>query len=380
MTPSPSAGVSKRAAALALTLLLVAAACGDDDEPTIASTTTSTAATTDSSATDTTAAPNGDFTLTLTEVARVDQPVAFAVRAGTDGFYVAEKTGFVRYLSAPNADPEQVLDISDDVSGANEQGLLGLTFSPDGSKMYVSYTNVDGDTRIEEVDPDSGDRREIFATDQPYENHNGGNIIFGPDGVLWVGLGDGGAAGDPEDRAQDPDTVLGKMLRIDPANPEPEIWAHGLRNPWRYSFDRETGDLWIGDVGQDAWEEIDFVPAGTAPGGDFGWPQAEGTHGFKDLHPPDGSVIPVYEYGREAGQSVAGGFVYRGGAIPGLVGTYLFADTYTGAVWSLQGAEHAFVDLGLAVPGGLVSSFGEDASGELYVLSLDGGVFRIDPA
>jgi glucose/arabinose dehydrogenase len=247
--------------------------------------------------------------------------------------------------------------------------------------MYISYTNTDGDSRVESVSPDGSNRKEIFATDQPYANHNGGNIIFGPDGMLWLGLGDGGASGDPEDRAQNPDDLHGKLLRFDPADPKPQIWAHGLRNPWRFSFDRETDDLWVGDVGQDVGEEVDHVPAGTPAGSNFGWPQAEGTHGFKDLHPADGSIIPVYEYSHDEGQSIAGGFVYRGSKIPGLVGTYLFADTYTGRLWSLvpgDGDAYTFRDTGVDVPGGLVSSFGEDADGELYVLSLDGGVYRIE--
>jgi glucose/arabinose dehydrogenase len=247
--------------------------------------------------------------------------------------------------------------------------------------MYISYTNTDGDTRVESASPDGSNRTVIFATDQPYANHNGGNIIFGPDGMLWLGLGDGGASGDPEDRAQNPDDLHGKLLRFDPADPKPQIWAHGLRNPWRFSFDRETDDLWVGDVGQDHWEEVDHVPAGTPAGSNFGWPQAEGTHGFKDLHPADGSIIPVYEYSHDEGQSIAGGFVYRGSKIPGLVGTYLFADTYTGRLWSLvpgDGDAYTFRDTGVDVPGGLVSSFGEDADGELYVLSLDGGVYRIE--
>jgi len=373
-----------RIAAALVTLLLVAAACGDDDDDASTSSSSSTTTTTDAGSSSTTGAaePTAVPALKLTQVAHVDQPIALAVRKGTDGFYVAEKSGGIQYVSAPGASAEQVLDISDEISTGNEQGLLGLTFSPDGSTMYISYTNTDGDTRVQSVDPDSGTRTDFFGTDQPYPNHNGGNIIFGPDGFLWMGLGDGGAGGDPQDRAQNPDTVLGKILRFDPKDPKPQIWSHGMRNPWRFSFDRDTDDLWVGDVGQDAWEEVDHVPAGTPPGSNFGWPQSEGTHGYKDLHPADGSVIPVYEYDHGDGQSVVGGFVYRGSAIPQLDGIYLFTDTYTARLWALlpKGDAYAFADTGIDVPDGLVSSFGQDADGELYVLSLGGGVYRIDAA
>ena len=365
--------------------MLLVAACGDDDDDAAPSTTTTTEAASEETTPSSTAAAAPDPTrvaLRLTEVARLDQPIAMAVREGTPGFYVAEKGGRVHHLSGPGAEPELVLDMSDDVSTGNEQGLLGLAVAPDGRSYYVSYTNTDGDSRIDLRNFDEGGRNEVFATEQPYANHNGGNILFGPDGALWLGLGDGGAGGDPEDRAQDMGTVLGKLLRFEPGDPEPEIYARGARNPWRFSFDRETGDLWVGDVGQNAWEEIDRIAAGTPPVVDLGWPQGEGTHGYKDLHPPEGSLLPVFEYGRDDGQSVVGGYVYRGAAIPDLVGTYLFADTYTARVRGLRadGDAYAPIDFDLDVPGGLVSSFGEDADGELYVLSLDGGVFRIDAA
>lgn len=321
-----------------------------------------------------------DVTLTLTEVTRLVEPTAFAVRAGTPGFYVAEKGGLVVHISPGSPDAEAVLDISDEVSTGSEQGLLGLAFSPDGARMYLSYTNLDGDTRVDERAVDSGEKRSVFGIDQPYPNHNGGNIVFGPDRLLWLGLGDGGSGGDPEGRAQDPNELLGKIIRFDPADPRPEVYALGLRNPWRFTFDRANGDLWIGDVGQHAWEEIDHLPASAPPGADFGWNLLEGTHPFAADEAP-GAIAPVFEYGHDEGQSVVGGYVYRGSKIPDLGGVYIFADTYAAELRLLRLGEGSVEQhaTGIDVPGGIVSSFGEDADGELYVLSLDGGVYRLDP-
>ena len=275
-------------------LLLVGGACNDDDPDTPAgngdtSTTTgatpaTTAAGPDTTAPDTTAAapapaitagpqPLGSVAVTLTEIAGLTQPVALAVRAGDAALYVVEKVGRVTAVRDGAVDPTPVLDLTGSVSTGSEQGLLGLAFSPDGGKLYVNFTNPAGDTRVVEyafsggrADPSTA--REVLAVDQPYANHNGGNLVFGPDGMLWIGLGDGGSGNDPENRAQDLGTLLGKMLRIDPtpsagraytippdnpfvgqAGARGEIWSYGLRNPWRYSFDRATGDLWIGDVG-----------------------------------------------------------------------------------------------------------------------------------
>ncbi|HYD09726.1 MAG TPA: PQQ-dependent sugar dehydrogenase, partial [Acidimicrobiales bacterium] len=335
------------AAACALSLL---AACGggdDDDPPAASSITSSTTSTTTgdapSSTSETTTAstvPLSEVSFTLTQVADLSQPLAFAVRDGVAGFYVGEKGGRVQHVASDGATPTTVLDISGDVSTGGEQGLLGIAISPDGSNLYVSYTNVDGDTRVDEHpftgDTSVGPRRELFAQDQPYANHNGGHITFGPDGLLWLGLGDGGAGGDPEGRAQDAGTLLGKIIRFDPAapTPRPEIWALGLRNPWRFTFDRSTGEVWIGDVGQNQWEEISRLPWEQA-GANFGWDLLEGTHPF-EADDAAGTVLPVFEYDHSEGQSVAGGFVYRGSAIPGLVGTYLFADTYEGELRALR--------------------------------------------
>jgi glucose/arabinose dehydrogenase len=370
-----------RRLALVAALLLVAAACtGDDDDSTSTTRSPSTAtipAGVPGPAAEVVALDN--IELTLTEVGRATEPTSFAVRAGTDGFYVGEKAGHVLHIASPNDEPVEVLDISDDVaSDSLEQGLLGIAFSADGDLLYVSYTNVDGDTRIDEVDLGTGERRSVFSLDQPYGNHNGGHIVFGPDGLLWLGLGDGGGAGDPEDRAQDPDELLGKIIRFDPASPRPEVWALGVRNPWRFSFDRANGDVWIGDVGQGDWEEIDHVPATVPVPVNLGWNLLEGSHPF-DADEAPGTTMPVFEYGHDEGQSVIGGFVYRSAEHAALHGVYVFTDAYQSDLRLLRrtvdGVEHRRTDV--EVPGGSVSSFGEDADGELYVLSLSGGVYRL---
>jgi glucose/arabinose dehydrogenase len=274
-----------------------------------------------------------------------------AVRAGDPTLYVAEKVGRVRAIRGDGVDPRPVLDLSGQISLGGEQGLLGLAFSPDGRFLYVNYTDPAGDTHVTEFamgnrSVDLASRRDVLFVDQPFSNHNGGNLVFGPDGYLYLGLGDGGSAGDPLGNAQSLGTLLGKMLRIDPRpgggrpyripedNPfvdregaRPEIWAYGLRNPWRYSFDRNTGDLWIGDVGQSAREEIDLQAAQSAGGENYGWDRLEGTLRFEGSAPPN-AVPPVFEYGRDQGGTVIGGYVYRGRDIPGLNGTYLFGDLF----------------------------------------------------
>ena len=250
---------------------------------------------------------------------------------------------------------------------------------------------------------DTESRRHVLDQDQPYDNHNGGNIVFGPDGYLYLGLGDGGAGGDPERRGQDTSTILGKLLRIDPSTPSsdlgysipadnpfidvdgarPEMWSIGLRNPWRFSFDRETGDLWIGDVGQGQIEEVDLAPAadGSGRGVDFGWSAYEGSQRYNDDQPDGDFQLPLTEYDHGGGAcSVTGGYVYRGTAIPALVGAYLYGDYCQGDVWALQrlddGTLHQ-VTLGTVAS---LSSFGQDAAGELYAMSLSGTVYRLSAA
>jgi glucose/arabinose dehydrogenase len=347
-------------------------------------------------------APLGEVQVGLEQIATLDQPLAFAVRHGDPALYVAEKTGRVVAIRDGRVASRPVLDLQGEVSFGGEQGLLGIAFSPDGRFLYANYTDVNGDTRI--VGYEMGDssvstrtRRQVLFVDQPYANHNGGDLVFGPDGDLYIGLGDGGSAGDPQGHAQSLDSLLGKMLRIDPrphgdepydipadnpfvdrAGARPEIWAHGLRNPWRYSFDRATGDLWIGDVGQNTWEEIDRLPAGSPAGANLGWNLVEGSHRFTG-DPPTDAIAPVYEYPHASGAcTVIGGVVYRGADIPALTGAYLFADLCLGELEAIRlGAggtvEHAV--LGPTVPH--VSSFGEDADGDVYVASLDGGVYRL---
>jgi glucose/arabinose dehydrogenase len=338
----------------------------------------------------------------LVPVATLQEPLGMAVRTGDESLYVAQKTGELVAIR-PDGDVRTVLDLSDEVSGGGEQGLLGAAFSPDGGFLYVNYTDLAGDTRVHEfamrgdaVDPSS--RREVLRVDQPYSNHNGGHLAFGPDGYLYIGLGDGGSGGDPEDNAQNLGRLLGKMLRIAPRpadgrpygippdNPfvgrdgaRPAIWAYGLRNPWRYSFDRETGDLWIGDVGQDEVEEIDVQAAGSAGGENYGWDGFEGSMRFEEPY-PQGAVPPVYEYGRALGGTVIGGFVYRGSAIPALRGAYLFGDLFNPDVRILVPSADGFRHAELGVTVDNLVSFGEDHAGELYLLSLSGPVYRLDPA
>ncbi len=366
-----------------------------------------TAASTNVEATSVPPSPGGPGVpeLRLRRVATLEEPVALAVRPDDPALYIAEKGGRVIAIRNGEVDPTPVLDVSSEVSLGGEQGLLGLTFSPDGATMYVNSTDVNGDTRIvaygmtgDRADPASA--RAILSVDQPYTNHNGGNLVFGPDGYLYIGLGDGGSGGDPQGNAQSLGTLLGKMLRIDPEpaddapyivpadNPfvdtpgaRPEIWAYGLRNPWRYSFDRKTGDLWIGDVGQSAWEEVDRQPASSGGGENYGWNVREGSHPYLAGGSAPGAVDPVYDYPHSGGGCVVtGGYVYRGEAIPALVGTYLFADFCLGALEGLrvEGDRIVHEELGPTVDA--VSSFGQDAEGELYVLSLAGGVYRLEPA
>ena len=308
---------SRLALVVAVTTLVACSGADDDDSNTAATDAPVTSAaprTTTTSVTATTAPAVPDLAaarVTLTEVAHdLASPVAFATRAGDDRFYVAEQGGRVRIVDHGETVEEPVLEV--DVSGGNEQGLLGLVFSPDGTKLYVDYTDPDGDTRVAEYAmngdvADTASRRELLFVEDPYPNHNGGELTFGRDGMLYITLGDGGAAGDPQQRAQNLGQLFGKIMRIDPTpsgstpysipadNPfvgrpgaRPEVWMYGLRNPWRFSFDRATDDVWIGDVGQNAWEEVDFAAAGTGAGSNWGWNAREGTHEFEGP-PPAGA-------------------------------------------------------------------------------------------
>jgi glucose/arabinose dehydrogenase len=404
----------RRTAAVLCLVAVAAAGCGgdDDSEGLTATTTTRPTTTTSGDAPASTAAPVpplADVNVTLTEVTEADTPMALVARTGTDTLYVAEREGRVRPLTGGSLG-EPILDISDEVVTSVEQGLLDIEFSADGATLYLHYSVApDGDTRVISYPVsgdavDTGGRRELLGVEQPFDNHNGGDVEIGPDGYLYVALGDGGSGGDPEGNGQDTQALLGKILRIDPAattgddygipadNPfadgaagAPEVWVYGARNPWRIDFDDATGDLWVADVGQNAFEEIDLLPAadGAGRGANLGWNEMEGAHPFEGGSNPDGAVLPVFEYDRsEGGCSVTGGVVYRGSAIPGLVGAYLFTDYCDGRLRAIRAAggqtvdERTFDD----VSGNSLVSFGTDAAGEVYVLSLDGAIYRLDPA
>ncbi len=353
--------------------------------------------------------------LELVPVAHIEAPIALAARPGTGQRYVATLTGQVWLLdpaagSEADADvaPQLVADIGATISQGCENGLLGMAFSPDGAQLYLSYTDTAANNRIV-VMPMVGDtpqterRRVLLALDQPACNHNGGDLAFGPEGNLWAGFGDGGGADDRFGHGQDRSTLLGTMVRIDPEPPSgrgygipagnpfasgggaPEVWAYGARNPWRFSFDRLTGDLWIGDVGQNRIEEIHVLPAADdwRPGANLGWPLFEGNERFSGAETPGDLVFPVYTYSHDEGCSVTGGYVYRGSAIAALAGTYVFGDYCTGDVWGLvRGTDGTAerIDLGVSVPRSTLVSFGEDADGELYVLSAAGTVFGLKSA
>jgi glucose/arabinose dehydrogenase len=353
----------------------------------------------------------------------LDRPIYVTAPAGDPRLFIVEQKGTVRLLKEGSLLPEPFLDIDalvKDPFQFSEQGLLGLAFHPDFATnryFFVNYTDNAGNTVIaryeaDAMDPDVADlgSAEIVLTQaQPASNHNGGTLEFGPDGYLYMGFGDGGGSGDPDSLAQDPTTLLGKFVRIDvdplpyavPAdnpfvgNPSvlDEIWAIGLRNPYRWSFDRSTGDLWIADVGQSAWEEIDFEPAGSGGGRNYGWRYMEGSHCFK---PPsdcgaDTLDLPIYEYGHTEGNcSITGGYVYRGTAIPELLGHYLFGDYCSDRIWALRYEGNEITSLveltDLLNPDGRVdglAAIGQDGAGELYLVdrdgTTDGEVYRIVP-
>jgi glucose/arabinose dehydrogenase len=317
-----------------------------------------------------------------------DTPVLVTQAPGQPGrFYVVEQGGLIRVVEKGKIRRAPFLDVRSRIVSGGEQGLLGLAFPPDFARTGLFYVNYsgrpNGDTVVVRYRARSGralasSRRVILTVGQPYSNHNGGHLLFGPDGRLWIGLGDGGSGGDPENRAQNMDTFLGKMLRLNVrvASPTPEIVALGLRNPWRYSFDRGTGDLWIGDVGQNQIEEIDRLPRATTAGlVNFGWDVYEGNARFEDKSLGPGTLVqPVAQYSHDQGCSVTGGYVYRGKAVPRLVGRYVYGDYCSGRIWSMPATGGAPRLEPVRVEG--LSSFGESLSGELYVVSHAGTVYR----
>lgn len=321
---------------------------------------------------------------------------------GTGRLFVLEQPGRIRILKDGNLLPLPFLDITGRVgSAASEQGLLGLAFHPNFDQknyLYVNYTDLDGNTHIarftangDEVDPAS--EKLILFVEQPFDNHNGGGLAFDKVGMLVIGLGDGGSGGDPYGNGQSTGTLLGKLLRLDvdggdpysipTDNPtslgsvHPEIWALGLRNPWRLSFDRQTGDLWIGDVGQSKWEEVDFVPEGKAGGFNFGWNKMEGTHSYEGGDLAE-SAPPVVEYSHNLGCSITGGHVYRGGSLPEWQGVYMFGDFCSGIIWGLASppADGAVVELFRT--GFTISTFGLDEAGEIYLANYKGDIYRLE--
>ncbi len=359
--------------------------------------------------------PGETGTLELQPVASgLGSPLYLTAPAGDPRLFIVEQAGRIRIVESGQLVAQAFLDIRDRVASGGEEGLLGLAFHPNyagNGYFYVDYTHLNNArdtlyTLIERYSvspaPDSADsasHKLILRIVQPYTNHNGGLVMFGPDGMLYIGMGDGGSGGDPENRAQNPDSLLGKLLRIDVDGGDPyvspannpyvgragrdEIWALGLRNPWRFAFDRVAGLLYIADVGQNLWEEVSVAPAGQG-GLNYGWRIMEGTHCYNpNPCSTTGLVQPVVEYGHADGCSITGGFVYRGTRAPSLVGQYFYSDYCSGWVRSFSyanGAVTGQTSWSLNVSLGNVLSFGEDSAGELYVLTAGGSVYHIAPA
>ncbi|HEY0303332.1 MAG TPA: PQQ-dependent sugar dehydrogenase [Longimicrobiales bacterium] len=334
-------------------------------------------------------------------------PVDLQSPAGDARLFVVEQPGRIRIIQNGQLVATPFLDIRSRVGSGGERGLLGLAFHPNFAAnrfFYVNYTDLNGDTRVERytvpagtpnaADPASA--KLIIGIDQPFSNHNGGQLQFGPDGKLYIGMGDGGSGGDPQNHGQDRSTLLGDLLRIDVDAGDPygipadnpyatstqfrrEIWAYGLRNPWRFSFDRTAGLLYVADVGQNAWEEVNAVSA-TQAGINYGWRLMEGAHCFSPSNcSQNGLQLPVHEYSHNDGCSVTGGYVYRGTAIPGVVGHYFYSDFCSGFLKSFRvvngsATDHRTWNVGNI---GNVLSFGVDAANELYVLTGGGNVMRL---
>jgi len=398
-----------RAAALGLTVAVLGGCGGDSGTPS-SPTPTPAAPSTSCAAGD---AVSGTSTLAARLIASgFRDPLDLQSAPGDrERLYVVEQGGRIQIILSGQVQQTPFLDIADRIGTGGERGLLGLAFHPDFSsnrRFYVNYTNRSGDTHLAEFQAVSADQadaateRVLLVVPQPFSNHNGGAVAFGSDGFLYVALGDGGSGGDPLGAGQDLDTFLGKILRIDvdsgapyavPSdNPLlstggalPEIWAYGLRNPFRMSFDRATGDLYIGDVGQSRLEEIDVGFASRGGGENYGWNITEGTLCFNPGSGCDisGITMPVLEYGHGEGCSVTGGVVYAGCRMPDLVGTYFYGDFCSAFVRSFRlvsGAVTEPRDWTAGLEGiGAISSFGTDAEGEIYVVDYDGEVYRLEP-
>lgn len=427
-------------------LLLLLTACGSDEpaettavspEPTLAQPVINTAVpatntslpapvieeTTEPTATDTppTAVPPSP---TPTETPIPENPVSsitlepvisglvqplYLTHAFDDRLFIVEQAGTIRILQNGELLPTPFLDIMDPVgSNGNEQGLLGLAFHPnyqENGYFFLDYTDVNGRTNIARyrvsddpnvADPASG--QILLTIPQPYENHNGGMIAFGPDGYLYIGMGDGGSQGDPENNGQNPGTLLGSILRLDvdsadgsytiPAdNPfindtsaRPEVWAYGLRNPWRFSFDRLTDDLFVADVGQNTYEEVSWLAAGTPGGQNFGWNYMEANHCYRSGCNPADFVPAIFEYDHTQGCSISGGYIYRGQQFLSLYGNYFVADFCLGTIWGVfQNPDGSWQSSVVNQSGLPINSFGEDVNGELYVIARTGQILQIRP-
>jgi uncharacterized protein (TIGR03437 family) len=326
---------------------------------------------------------------------------------GSGRLFLAQQNGIVRIFRNGALVAQPFLDIRAKTRADGERGLLGLAFPPgfaQKQRFYVDYTDVNGNTVIAQygvtANPDLADAASeiaLLTINQPFPNHNGGQLRFGPDGYLYIGMGDGGSGGDPQNNGQNRGTLLGKLLRIDvesepgrvripPDNPfvnttgaRPEIWALGLRNPWRFTFDRANGDLWIADVGQDTYEEVDFQPASSRGGENYGWNTMEGAHCFRPSCSTQGLILPVADYSHTDGCSVTGGFVYRGRLSPGLRGIYLYGDYCSGRIWGVERQGSAWVNRLLLSSGFAITTFGEDEAGEVYVANAGNGtIHRIE--
>lgn len=356
--------------------------------------------------------PLAEIAIALLPVSTAQQPVDVAWRTGDATAFVVEQDGRIVTVRDGVVGPA-VLDISDITSGSGEQGLLGLTFAADGTHAYINYTADNGATVVAEYAVssdgvfDAATRRELLTIAQPYSNHNGGNVTIGGDNMLYIGMGDGGSAGDPERRALNVSNLLGKILRIDPApsadlpytvpadNPfvgiegaRPEIWSVGVRNPWRMSFDSATGDLWFGDVGQNAIEEVNVAWAaqGGGRGLNFGWSAFEGTQRYNDDQPADGATPPIFEYTHsdDNGCSITGGAVYRSTTIASLVGWYVFADYCSGNIYAIPATPSAATPAPAAQALTIgqqpsITAIRETPDGELWVLSASGQITSIVP-
>jgi glucose/arabinose dehydrogenase len=317
-------------------------------------------------------------------------PVLVTAAPGAPGLlYVVEQGGLVRVVKGGTILSQPFLDVRALIRSGGEQGLLGLAFAPDYAKsrqFVVDYTDRNGNTRVVRYRSDGtkalpASAKQLLFVKQPYANHNGGMVAYGKDGLVYVGMGDGGSGGDPENRAQNPSSLLGKILRLDAARPaaKPVIVALGVRNPWRFSFDRANGDLWIGDVGQDSIEEVDHVAWPWQGQLNFGWNVYEGRASFESKAlGPGRLVMPVAQYSHQRGCSITGGYVYRGSAVPAATGRYFYGDYCQGTIWSLKlvgGVARQIRPEPFTVAN--LTSFGEDDAGELYAVSGNGVLYRL---